>query len=506
MASLAQRSSLSWGKTANLAEVAARARAAQEPWAAWPVPARLAVVKRLRHGIADSADFSVDLAAAVGERSLAEVLTSEVLPLADACRFLEREAERLLAPRRLGADGRPFWLGGVESEVRREPLGLVLVLGPANYPLFLPGVQTIQALVAGNAVLVKPGRSGGRAARALAALLAAAGLPEGLLTVLPEGEEAGREALAAGIDKVLVTGAATTGEAVLADLAPRLVPATLELSGCDAVFLLPSCREADLDRAARALRFGLLLNGGATCIAPRRVFVPRSQKAALEGRLVGLLSGAAGASGAPEPALRARELAAEALLQGARLLVGSLGKDGPLVLTDARPEMRLLQEDLFTPVLSLVGIDDSNPQEALAEALAGAAVCPYALGAAIFGPEAEAVAFASRVRAGVVVINDLIVPTADPRLPFGGRGRSGYGLTRGAEGLLELTAVKSIAVRRGGLGGRLPHLDEPRPGDEELFRGYLALVHGDGVKKRLGGMVGIFRALYLRSGRKERTS
>jgi acyl-CoA reductase-like NAD-dependent aldehyde dehydrogenase len=485
---------------AEVAEVALLARAAQARWAARPLPARLAVVKRLRHGIAAAAGpLARDLAAISGQRSVGETLTSEILPLAEACRFLEREAERLLAPRRLGTDGRPFWLGGVETEVRREPLGLVLVLGAANYPLFLPGVQTLQALAAGNAVLLKPGRAGGGTARALAGLLAAAGLPENLLTILPEGDEAGREALAVGPDKVLVTGRAATGQAVLADLAPRLVPATLELSGCDAVFLLPQCRAADVDRAARALRFGLTLNGGATCIAPRRVFVPRSLRPALEEQLVRLFrntpSGLPVAAVAPELARRARELAAEAMLEGARLLAGSLAGDGPfrpLVLADARPEMRLLRKDLFAPVLSLVEIDDSEPSEALEEALAGAALCPYALGAAVFGPEEAAVAFASRVRAGVVVVNDLIVPTADPRLPFGGRGRSGYGLTRGAEGLLELTTVKTIAVRR---GRRLPHLEEPQPGDADLFLSYLALVHGGGWRARLQGLVGLFRAL-----------
>ena len=461
------------------------ARAAQEDWAARPVAARLAVIRRLRHGIAGVAG---DLAAAAA----GEALTSEVLPLADACRFLEREAERLLAPRRLGTEGWPFWLGRVEIEVRREPLGLVLLLAPANYPLFLPGVQTVQALAAGNAVLWKPGRSGGRAARALAGLLAAAGLPAPLLTLLPEGEEAGREAIAAGPDKVLLTGSAATGQAVLAELAPRLLPAALELSGCDAVFLLPGCQAADLDRAASALRFGLTLNGGATCIAPRRLFLPGALRPALEERLIRLLGDAPAfpmAAVAPGPARRTRELAREAVSQGARLIAGTLGLGEPfrpLVLTGARPEMRLLQEDLFAPVLSLVEIDG------LEEALAGAAVCPYALGAAVFGPEAEAVAFAGRVRAGVVVINDLVVPTADPRLPFGGRGRSGYGLTRGAEGLLELTAVKAVAVRR---GAWLPHLEEPRLGDEALLRSYLALVHGGGWRARLGGLAGVCRAL-----------
>jgi acyl-CoA reductase-like NAD-dependent aldehyde dehydrogenase len=410
----------------------AEARAAQARWAASSLAERLRVLRALRHGMAERGAELVRAAGGGSGRPEAEVLSSEIVPLADACRFLEREAPRLLAPRRLGSEGRPVWLAGVTAEVRREPLGLVLVIAPSNYPLFLPGVQTLQSLAAGNAVLWKPGRNGGAAAAAFAALADRAGLPAGVLTVLAETSDAAREAIAAGVDKVLLTGSAATGREVLAELAPLLVPAVVELSGCDALFVLPG---ADLDRVARAVRFGLTLNGGATCIAPRRIFVDRT-------------------------------------------LLGEL---------TARMAIPLGAE---TVTLTAV----SNLDEALAEA----ARSPYALGASIFGPEAEAIALAARIRAGVVVINDVIVPTADPRLTFGGRGESGFGVTRGAEGLLELTALKVVAVRR---ARRLFHLEAPDPGDADLFRAYLELTHAGGLWARLRGGGGLVRALARRARR-----
>lgn len=412
----------------------AASRAVQAAWASWSLGERLRTLRALRHGLAENAAGLVRAAGGGAGRPEAEVLSSEVVPLADACRFLEREAPRLLATRRLGSHGRPAWLAGVEAEVRREPLGLVLVIAPSNYPLFLPGAQTLQALAAGNAVLWKPGRDGSAAAEAFAAVAARAGLPAGVLSILPEDPEAARRAIAAGVDKVLLTGSAATGREVLAGLAHRLVPATMELSGCDALFVLPG---ADLGRVARAVHFGLTLNGGATCIAPRRIFAPPDLARELEERI-----------------------ALDSL--GARL--------GPETLT-------------ITPVAGT------------AEALAEAARSPYALGASIFGPEEAAVALAAKVRAGVVVINDLIVPTADPRLPFGGRGESGFGVTRGAEGLLELTVPKVVAVRR---ARRLFHLEAPHPGDAELFRAYLNLTHGGGLKARLRGAVDLARALMRR--------
>jgi len=184
------------------------------------------------------------------------------------------------------------------------------------------------------------------------------------------------------------------------------------------------------------VRFGLTLNGGATCIAPRRVFVPQALAPSLAERL---------------------------------------GRTNPETLT-------------VTPVSSV------------GEALAEAGRSPHALGASVFGPEAEAVALAGRIRAGVVVVNDLVVPTADPRLPFGGRGESGFGVTRGAEGLLELTVPKVIAVRR---ARRLFHLDDPDPVDAELFRAYLTLTHAGGLAARLRGAVDVARAL-ARRGRGSR--
>jgi acyl-CoA reductase-like NAD-dependent aldehyde dehydrogenase len=366
---------------------------------------------------------------------------------------------------------------------------VVLIVGPANYPIFLPGVQMLQALVAGNAVLLKPGRDGRDAARHMAGILQECGLDSRLLSILPESPAAAREAIQLGVDKVFLTGSADTGQAILQELGPKLTPAVLELSGCDAVFVQ---EDADLELVVKALSFGLRLNGGATCIAPRRVFVHQCQAAGLEQRLretVHRLPPVWVDHRASELACR---LAAAAVAEGARLLTGSLTLEErmrPLLLADARGSMALLQADLFAPVLTIVPVPDDEA------ALAEARLCPYALGAAVFGPVNPARALARRIRAGCVVINDMIVPTADPRLPFGGRGRSGFGVTRGLEGLREMTTVKVIAIRR---SRWLPHLDQPREGDGELLRDYLAAVHGGSIALRVRAVARLIRVLWRR--------
>jgi len=464
------------------------ARHAQPGWAATKLSARLEILARTRALIATHAENLATASAFARQRPVAESLTAEVVPLADACRFIERAAPRLLAPRQLGRRGRPLWLSGVRTEIHRDPLGVVLIIAPANYPLFLPGVQILQALAAGNAVLIKPGHHGTAAAQTFVNLLHHASLDHRLAQILPESTAAAQLAIAAGVAKVFLTGSATTGAAVLAQLAPRLIPATMELSGCDAVFVRA---DADLDLVTRALSFGLALNQGATCIAPRRIFVHHSVATELEGRLAAITDAP------PEtlelsPALN--QHLSDALAQGGHLIRGQLLSDNaclpPLIIAGASTSMRLLHEDVFAPVMSLVTVADDH------EAVAMANDCPYALGATIFSrDETAARTLASRINAGMVIINDLIVPSADPRVPFGGRARSGFGVTRGAEGLLEMTTPKVIAVRRSKF---LPHLDPASEQDADLFKNFLLLVHGHGLALRWQALKTIVRLARIR--------
>lgn len=453
-------------------------------WADRPLAARLSVLTGLRRRIADDPGPLVEALRRPARAADAESLASEILPLADAIRFLEREAPRLLRVRRLGRRGRPAWLSGVEAEIVREPYGTVLVIGPSNYPLFLPGVQVLQALAAGNDVLWKPGTGGTGAAARIAEGLRDSGLPPGALRVLPEDAEAARRAIDEEADLVVLTGSAVTAREVLARCADRLVPAIVEASGCDAVFVLEG---ADLDRVAACVAFGLRWNGAATCIAPKRVFVPRISLPAFEERLVASLSHEGVVATDPRAAALGVECAREAVAEGARLVHGELrvrARIPPVVLSDATPGMRLLREDVFAPFLSLVPVDSVD------EALEADARCPYALGASIFGDLRRARAVARRIRAGSVTINDLIVPTADPRLPFGGRGGSGFGKTRGGEGLLAMTTSKTISVRK---GRTLRHLTPPGDREERIFRAWLAAAHGRGLARRLRGIAGIFK-------------
>ena len=467
----------------SLLEVSADQSLAQEAWEARSLMARLSILRRARVLFAEHAERFADAISGELQRSRADTLVAEVLPLLAAIRFLERDAARVLATRHLGAIGRPLWLGRVASDVERVPLGRVLVIAVSNYPLLLPGVQVVQALAAGNAVIWKPGRGGAAVALLFAETLREAGLPENVLAVTDESVAAANAAIDAGIDKIFFTGSAAAGREVLQRAAVRVIPCVVELSGADAVIVLPS---ASTERTTQALAFGLRLNGSATCMAPRRVLlVDRTGERRLQ--FLAALWRAVQAIGPvmlPEAqATLTSELLEEAQVQGATVLGGQIDEAGrmmPALVIDARPAMRVAKTDRCSPVLTVIDVQGGGG------VLAAQAECPLALTASVFcGPErrdeTEARALARRLKVGHVTINDLIVATADPRVPFTGRKQSGYGATRGAEGLLEMTVPRVVAVRRGAGTRRSDVTGAAHVG---LFAGMAALLYGGALLTR----------------------
>ncbi len=414
----------------------------------------------------------------------AEILASEILPLADACRFTRRVGRQVLAPESHSFRHGAWWMGRIGVRTHREPWGTILILAPRNYPLFLPGVQTIQALAAGNAVAIKPAPGCEAITECFKSCLTDAGIPGDLVQILPSSIEAGEAAISRGVDKVVLTGSAATGRAVMRQLAEKLTPSTMELGGCDAAFVLPQAAPA---RAARAIAYALQLNGGATCIAPRRIFTCRGHGESFADALVKELSKSPARMCQVEPAVAASVNRAvdQAVAEGARIIFGQKPASDtspqmqPLVLQHVTAQMEIAQTDLFAPISSILEVED------MPAAIEADGQCPYSLAAAVFGPKSHAEHWAGEVQAGCVVVNDVVVPTADPRVGFGGHDMSGWGLTRGAEGLLEMTRPKTICTRN---GQWMPHLDEKNAGDSALLSQMLKFLHSASLSQRLAAL------------------
>ena len=465
------------------------ARTLQSQWAARPLAQRLRLLRAAEGALAAAHAALVDSIPPTLARTRADSYASELLPLLAACRFLVRSAGAVLKPRRLGRKGLPFWLGGLETVVHRVPLGTVLVIGPANYPLFLPGVQTLQALAAGNAVVWKPGKGGRPVAEVFAAALVRAGLPAQLLRITDESPDAAIEEIQAGVDKIVFTGSGEAGRAVLRLAAETATPVVAELSGCDAVIVLPS---ADKDLVLDALCFGMRLNGSAICMAPRRLLLVGDGPASLLTDLQERFAAMDGVVLSSRTREQVRGLVMDAIGRGATVC-GNLDAETlkPVLVLDGHPEMEIAQADVFAPVLTVIRVADVE------EALAADQVCQFGLTAAIFGDAREAQALGAQLKVGTVLINDLIVPTADPRVSFGGRRQSGFGATRGAEGLLEMTAVKTVAVRRTGhkrLASSKRQYEPTGVAQEGLFAGVVRMSYGATMRERMSGVQAMLAA------------
>ncbi|QGJ69870.1 NAD-dependent aldehyde dehydrogenase [Planctomycetales bacterium 10988] len=480
-----------------LAERLELARSAQAKWGGTSWTKRRQIFQRFRELLATRAKEVAAQITLPQRKNIAESLAAEVLPLADACRFLERRGASILSTKSLSTRDRPWWLPGVTVHERRAPWGTILVLGTWNYPLLLIGVQTLQALYAGNAVLLKPGKNSSAAAKIFTELLYEVGLEPDLLTLLDESNETAQAAIHAGVNKVVMTGSARGGEAVLSECAGELIPTTMELSGNDAVFLLPS---AAPEVVAKGLAFGLTINGSATCIAPRRVFGTTDQLQKVGDLLKEKLADCPALPIEPAAYDLFCELKEEALQQGATSLLPEKTifssieptdeeqpRAYPTILKGVTPEMRVFREEYFAPLMVLVEVNSME------EALRFDEQCPYALGASLFGSLPDCSRWMAKVKAGCITVNDLIMPTADPRVAFGGWNRSGFGVTRGKEGLLEMTRPQSLILRR---GKWLPHLDPPSPHQEDLLLGLLTWSHAPTWSARWQGLKQFLSAVW----------
>jgi acyl-CoA reductase-like NAD-dependent aldehyde dehydrogenase len=449
-------------------------RVAQAAWSRLPVAERLRPVRRLRRLFVDEADGLCDAVTRDVNRPAGEVLITDVLPTADAFRFLERSAKSILRPKAVSVFSRPLWLWGERDAIHRRPHGVVGIIGTWNYPIYLNAIQIVQALTAGNGVLWKPSELTPVTAERLHSILLRAGYAADLVQRLPATREAGPQLAEADVDHVIFTGSAGVGRKLAARLGERLISSTLELSGCDAMFVLA---DADIQMAAKAAWFGLTLNKGQTCLAIRRMFVDRTVYQPFLDALRVLAIDAPPMRLVLESQVRqADQLIENALTDGARLLNDrhDRSRDAmrPTIVIDAKPEMTLCREASFAPIAAVIPFSD------LEQAVAMCRQCEYGLGAAIFSASGlKAARLAARIPAGMVAINDALAPAAHPATPFGGRGASGWGVTQGAEGLLAMTVPQVVSIRSERFRPHYESLDR-RPELGETMRGMLEWSHG----------------------------
>ncbi|WP_433208020.1 aldehyde dehydrogenase family protein [Dactylosporangium sp. CS-047395] len=435
--------SVSPGSPDTVSGAVAAARAAQPAWAALPRAERAEHLQALLHALTGAAAELAELISAEMGAPLPIARKVQVgLPLATLGSMISllNKAEE---PERIG-----------NSEVYREPLGVVGAITPWNYPLHQTMAKVAPALAAGNTVVHKPSEVAPLSANRLAELVRAAGIPDGVYNVVHGYGDPTGAALAGhpGIDLISFTGSTAAGRAVAALAAANVTRVALELGGKSANVILP---DADLAAAVKVGLGNCYLNSGQTCTAWTRMLVPDARyDEAVE---LAVAAAAKYTVGDPsDPATRLGPLASAAQRDrvlgyiergkhdGATVAFGggevpSVGYYvAPVVFADVDPGSAIAQEEIFGPVLSIIRYRDED------DALRIANGTKYGLAGAVWSADRDrAVAFARRMRTGQVDING---GAFNPQAPFGGIGHSGYGRELGVHGYEEFTAVKSVQL------------------------------------------------------------
>jgi acyl-CoA reductase-like NAD-dependent aldehyde dehydrogenase len=434
----------------------ARARAAQSAWAEIGVRNRIAVLRQFQRRVLEKKSEIATAITREAGKPLAEALTTEVLVVLDAARFLIDNAYRLLRDH-------PVPHGNLATKLKtgwlvHEPYGVVAIISPWNYPFSIPATETLAALVAGNAVVLKPSEFTSLVALELQSLLHQAGvLPDVFQVVVGDGT-AGAALVHSQIDKLVFTGSVVTGKRIAAAAAERLLPIVLELGGKDPMLVLD---DADVDVASSAAVWGAFVNAGQTCLSVERCYVHRSLYAdflkACAEKTKKLRVGP-GLDFATDvgPMIHERQLriveahVEEAVARGARVLAGGsrlpeLGRNfyQPTLLADVTHEMRIMREETFGPVLPVMAFDNDE------EALRLANDSEYGLAASVWTrDDARGERLARRIQAGTVMVNDVVSCFGISEAPHGGVKSSGVGRAHGPFGLEEMVRLKYLDTDR----------------------------------------------------------
>jgi acyl-CoA reductase-like NAD-dependent aldehyde dehydrogenase len=338
------------------------------------------------------------------------------------------------------------------ATVEYEPLGVVGVIGPWNYPVFTPMGSIAYALAAGNAVVFKPSEYSPGVGAWLVQSFADVVPEQPVLQLITGFGETGAALCRSGVDKIAFTGSAATGKRVMAACAETLTPVVIEGGGKDSLLV---DEDANLDEAADAAVWGGMFNAGQTCVGVERVYVHEKVHDEFVAKVLEKASDLRAGSDAgaklgpitmPKQLTVIREHIADALAKGGKALLGGVDSVGerfvqPTVLVDVPEDSKAVTDETFGPTITIAKVRDMD------DAVAKANATRYGLGNTVFSRR-RGVELAKRLRSGMVSVNSVISFAGIPSLPFGGVGESGFGRIHGPDGLREFARSKAIARPR----------------------------------------------------------
>ena len=431
-----------------------RARAAQGAWARRPVKERCAIIDRFRRLVTENRADLMDIAQAETGKARSAAQEDIVDMIANA-RYYSQQAAQLLAPKRVQA----LLPGLVKTVVNHHPKGVVGVIAPWNYPMALSVSDAIPALLAGNAVVVKPDSLTPFCTLANAELLYRAGLPPELFAVVPGPGSVVGTAIVENCDYLMFTGSSATGSMLAEQCGRRLIGFSAELGGKNPMIVT---KGANVPRAAKAALRACFSNAGQLCIAIERIYVDRAiaeeftaefaeRVRAMELSAAYDFSADMGAMISEDQLKSVAGHVDDAKAKGATVVAGGEMRPDigptfyePTVLTGVTDDMECARTETFGPVVSIYPVD--NVEEAIAKANDS----EYGLNASVWaGSKAEGEAIAARLRTGTVNVDEgYALAFGSTAAPMGGMKASGIGRRHGPEGIMKYVESQTVATAR----------------------------------------------------------
>lgn len=428
----------------------ARARAASRDWAALSYRNRARYILKLRRALYDRQNEIINIVSGETGKPPFEALTTEVFPSADLMSYYATKSETILRDER-------FTLAvfrNKRSMIVSEPLGVVAVISPWNFPFSIPTGGVVMALMAGNTVILKPSEFTPMVADAIRRLFAAAEFPEGVFQIVQGDGTTGAALVDSAVDKIFFTGSLRTGRRIAEAAAKRLLPVVLELGGKDPMIV---CHDAPFERTVKGAVWGAFANCGQVCASVERLYVvePVAERfiSAVVDEVKRLRVGPpAGCETDIGPLINENQLnivsdhVADAVAKGARVLAGGRRREDmggyffePTILTGVNNTMKVMTEETFGPVLPIMIVKDEE------EAIREANNSRYGLLASIWTSDnARGRRLARRIEAGTVIINDALYTHGAAETPWFGVKESGTGVTHGRAGLFEFVRMKHV--------------------------------------------------------------
>ncbi len=473
-----------------------KAATAYESWRLTDFAHRARKLRQLRRVLSGQADQLAAMISSEVGKPLVESYMAELIGPLDACTWFADNTEKALRDQTIELTN-PL-LYSKQSMVVFEPLGVVAIISPWNYPFAIPMMSIIMAVATGNCVVLKPSEKSSLIGIKIGELFLQAGFPEGVVTVVTGDRTTGAALVDSRIQKLIFTGSVTGGMSVMASAARNLVPVALELGGKDAAIVLP---DAPPEWTARGIVWGAFTNCGQACASIERLYLVKGKNTEkLIERIVHHAAGLKLGSGLdPDTEIgplideaqlaRVVEQVDEAKDAGARVLCGGKRRDDlggyfyePTVLTDVRHDMTVMTEETFGPVLPVMVVDSEDKAVELAND------SEYGLCASVWSRNlGRAEDVARDLDVGTVFINDCLFAFACPQVPWGGLKKSGFGRSHSYFGLLDLVNIKHVTIDAAGGPGRLwwyPY----GPARINVARGGLGFLHGSSPWKTLSGL------------------